>query len=251
MSNDWIFIVQALVSLLLALCAFRFGRTWLVALIAVNVVMMNVFVMKQMTLFGLAVTGGNVLYATIFLSTDLLAEHFGKKEALRAVRIGFFASVVFVVMTQFVLMYVPNSYDFAQGAFETLFTLTPRIVIASMIAYLISQHLDVYLFEWIKEKTKGRFLWLRNNASTWISQAVDTVLFTVLGLYQIEVGGVMYGVLGGEVLWEAILFTYIIKVVIAAIDTPFIYLSKLPFFTSEDLKGGFFKRVFAKLRSHN
>ncbi|MBU1992757.1 MAG: queuosine precursor transporter [Patescibacteria group bacterium] len=234
MSNDVLFIIQTLVSLCIALFAFKMGRIWLIALIAVYAVMMNVFVVKQMTLFGLDVTGGNVLYATIFLSTDLLAEHFGKKEALKAVKVGFFASLVFLVMSQIVMMYVPNSFDFAQSSFATLFTLTPRIVLGSLLAYIVSQHLDVYLFEWIKGKTKGKFLWLRNNASTWISQAVDTVIFTFVGLYMVEINGVTYGVLGGDILWQAMLFTYIIKVIVAAIDTPFIYLSKLEIMKPED-----------------
>ncbi len=197
------------------------------ALIAVNVVLMNVFVMKQVDLFGMAATGGNVLYASVFLATDLLSEHYGKKAAFRAVKIGFFGSVVFVVMTQFMLLMQPNDWDFAQGAFETLFTLSPRIVGASMVTYLVSQHLDIYLFDAIKKKTKGRFLWLRNNGSTFVSQFVDSSLFTLLAFY---------GVPGFEAIWSIIFFTWIIKIIVAGIDTPFMYLSKLSFFESDYLR---------------
>jgi len=213
--NEILFILMSLVSLGFMLIAFRLGKAWVMGMIVVCVILMNIFVTKGMYLFGLAATGGNVLYASIFLATDLLAEHYGKKTATRAVRIGFLASLFFLVMSQFILWFEPADFDFAQSALKTIFSLTPRIVIASLIAYLISQHLDVWLFHKIKEKTKGKHLWLRNNGSTWISQAVDSVIFTLIAFL-----GVFPDI------WQIILFTYIIKIIVAALDTPFIYLSK-------------------------
>ena len=214
MSNEILFIIMSLVSLGFVLLAFRLGRPWLIGLICVNVVLMNIFVVKGIYLFGLAATGGNVLYASIFLATDLLCEHYGKKEAMRAVRIGFFVSIFFLVMSQFILRFIPADYDFANDAMKTLFTLTPRIVLGSMIAYLVSQHLDVWIFNKIKEKTGDKMLWLRNNGSTWVSQLVDSIIFTVIAFA------------GVYPLFQLIVFTYIIKIIVAALDTPFIYLSK-------------------------
>lgn len=213
--NEVYFILMSLVSLGFMLLAFRLGKSWVIGMIAVNAVLMNIFVIKGMYLFGLAATGGNVLYASIFLGTDLLAEHYGSKEARKAVMTGFFASVFFIVMSQFILKFIPADYDFAQDAFKTIFTLTPRIVAGSMIAYLISQNLDVWLFHRIKEKTGGKYLWLRNNGSTWVSQAIDSITFTLIAFW-----GVFPDI------WQIILFTYIIKIIVAAIDTPFLYLSK-------------------------
>lgn len=215
MTNELLFILMSLISLTFVLCAFRLGKSYLIALIAVMAVMMNIFAIKGMYLFGMAVTGGNVLYASIFLATDLLNEHYDKKIAKKAVMIGFFGSIFFLIATQIILKFVPADYDIAQSAFETLFTLAPRIVIGSMIAYLISQNLDVWTFDKIKKITNGKHLWLRNNASTWTSQLVDSIIFSVIafaGIYP---------------LFELILFTYIIKIVVAAMDTPFIYLSKI------------------------
>ena len=214
MSNELLFIIMTLVSLGFVLLAFRLGKPWVIGLIAAQAVLMNIFVLKGMYLFGLAVTGGNVLYASIFLATDLLSEHWGKKEALKAVRIGFFVSIFFLIMSQLILKFIPSDYDFAHQSMATLFTLVPRIVLGSMVAYLVSQHLDVWLFNKIKEKTGDRMLWLRNNGSTWISQLVDSVIFTVIAFA------------GVYPLFSLILFTYIIKVIVAVIDTPFIYLSK-------------------------
>ena len=213
--NETYFILMSLVSLGFMLLAFRLGKAWVIGLIAVNAVLMNIFVIKGMYLFGMAATGGNILYASMFLGTDLLTEYYGEKEARKAVMIGFFASVFFIVMSQFILKFTPADYDFAQDALKTIFSLTPRIVAGSMIAYLISQNLDVYFFHKIKEKTKGKYLWLRNNGSTWISQAIDSVIFTLIAFW-----GVFPDI------WQIILFTYIIKVIVAAIDTPFMYLSK-------------------------
>ncbi|MBT3690530.1 queuosine precursor transporter [bacterium] len=214
MSNNILFILMTLTSLSFVLIAFRLGRVWLISLIAVNVVIMNIFVIKGMYLFGLAGTGGNVLYASIFLATDILSEHYGKQEAMKAVRVGFFVSIFFLVMSQFIILFKPADYDIAQSSLLTLFTLTPRIVLGSMMAYLVSQHIDVWLFDKIKSKTQGKHLWLRNNGSTFVSQFIDSVIFTsiaFIGIYPII---------------PLIFFTYLIKLVVAVIDTPFMYLSK-------------------------
>jgi len=215
MINELLFVLMTLISLFFVLLAFRLGKTYLVALIAVMAVIMNIFVIKGMYLFGLAVTGGNVMYASIFLATDLLSEYYGKKTATKAVMIGFFGSVFFLITSQLILQFAPADYDIAQDAFKTLFTLTPRIVIGSMVAYLVSQNLDIWTYTKIKKLTKGKHLWLRNNGSTWTSQLVDSIIFTVIAFA------------GVYPLFELILFTYIIKIVVAAIDTPFIYLAKI------------------------
>ena len=159
--NELIFIIQTLLALGLVLAAFRLGKVWLVGLLSGYIVLMNIFVLKGINLFGFDATGGNALYGAIFLATDLLAEHYGKKEAQRMVRIGFGVSLVFLVMSQFIAWYQPAEFDFAHGALATLFTLTPRIVLGSMIAYLVSQHLDIWLFEKIKDRTKGRFIYVQ------------------------------------------------------------------------------------------
>lgn len=225
MSNDVIFIVQILIGLSFTLIAFKIGFHWLLALIAVQAVLMNIFVLKMMNIFTLEVTGGNVLYASIFLGTDIICEHLGKDKARQAVWIGFAASIFFVVMSQIIILYTPSILDegrFLHNTLATIFTTTPRIVIASMASYLISQHLDISIFNFIKKLTKGKLLWLRNNASTMVSQLIDTIFFTFVGLYGI--------VANAENVWQIILFTYVIKVIIALLDTPFIYLSKTKLF---------------------
>ena len=211
------------------LYAFKRGPEWLMALIAAEIILMNIFAIKQMNLFGLAVTGGNVMYAAIFLSTDLLSEFHGKEWALKAVKVGFFAAIFATISFQFILRFSPNDFDFVQPHFLELFNFLPRIVIGSLISYWITQNLDVHLFHKIKNKTGEKHLWLRNNGSTAISQLIDSLIFTTIGLLIIP--GLpdniyLNGVIPMEIFWEVVLFTYLIKLLAAIFDTPFIYLAK-------------------------
>ena len=214
MANSLLFVAWALVCLAFVLVAFRLGKSWLFGMVVANAILANIFVIKGMTLFGLAATGGNAVYASIFLATDLLAEHYGHRTARRAIFLGFFTSIFFMVGSQFILKFQPADYDIAQEAFSTIFTLTPRIVIGSMIAYLISQNLDVWLFQVIRRKTGGRLLWLRNNGSTFVSQFVDSVIFTLIAFWGVY-----------PELLQMIIFTWLVKIIVAACDTPFIYLA--------------------------
>ncbi len=215
MFNSLWFLLWAVVCLGFVLTAFRLGKIWLFGMVATNAILANIFVVKGMTLFGLSATGGNAVYAAIFLSTDLFAEHYGSRTARRAVHLGFFASIFFLVGSQMILVFQPADFDFAQPAFETIFSLTPRIVLGSMVAYLISQHLDISLFLLLRRLTKERYLWFRNTGSTVISQLIDSIIFTLIAFVGV------YPDLG-----EMILFTWLVKVVVAVIDTPFVYLAR-------------------------
>ena len=175
MTNELIFILFTLFLLILSLAAFRFGKAYIFVLIAVYSLLMNIFVLKQFDLFGLVVTGGNALYGAVFLLTDLLNEHYGKREAFKAVWLGFLVSALFVISTQVLLLFSANEFDFAQPHLITLFSLAPRILFGSMLAYIISQSFDVWIFNKIKKFTNNKYLWLRNNGSTLVSQFIDKI----------------------------------------------------------------------------
>ncbi len=217
MLNTLLFLGWALVSLSALLVIFRFfGRSGLTGFICASVVLVNIFVTKSVRIFGLGATGGNVLYAAIFLATDLISEYYGGKQARRAVMVGFICSVFSLAGTLVTLSFVPAPWDWAHESLVVVFTPLARIVAGSMIAYLVSQNLDTMLFEFIRKRWKP--LWLRNNGSTWVSQLVDTLVFCLiafLGTWPLRV-------------WlEVVLSTYLLKVAIAALDTPYIYLSRL------------------------
>ena len=181
MTNEIIFILQTIIGLCFTLVAFKLGKVWIYAFIASCVILANIFVNKQITLLGLNATGGNVVYGAIFLATDLLSEHYGRKEARKGVFIGFFVSLFFLTMTQMIMFFQENSADYgASEAMNVIFSTSPAIVFSSLIAYLISQLNDIWFFHFLKNKTKGKYLWLRNNVSTWISQLIDSVIFSFL-----------------------------------------------------------------------
>lgn len=215
MPNELLWLVFILTDLLLAMLLFRaFGRMGLYSLIVMDIILCNIQVMKIVRIFGLVTTLGNVLYGSIFFATDLLSELYGKREARRGVWLGFSALVMATVFMQLTLRFTPDPSDFIHPALSQIFSFLPRIAAASLIAYVISQHHDVWAFHFWKTRTKGRWLWLRNNASTGVSQLIDTVIFCFIafwGLFPLRVFG------------QIALTTYLFKLLVAVIDTPFIY----------------------------
>ena len=225
--NETLWILFALVDLCMVLVVYRlFGRVGLFGLMVFNLLLCNIQVLKTVELFGLTTTLGNVLYASVFLATDLLSEFYGKKEARKGVLLGFVALVMMVAYMQVALLFTPAADDFAQPHLQALFGFMPRIALASMVAYLVSQMHDVWAFHAIRARTGGRMLWLRNNASTMVSQFLDSAIFCVIAFW---------GLFPVNVFWEILASTYIIKVAVAALDTPFIYLARRLF--PEDVRG--------------
>ncbi len=212
----------------MVLFAFRMGKTWLYALIAINYVLANIFVTKTIVLFGFEATGGNVLYGAIFLSTDILSEYYGKDAARKGVFIGLGATVFYLVMSQFMIAYDASPNDWgASAGMDAIFGFAPGIVLASLIAYLISQLHDVWAFQLWKEKFRGKHLWMRNNLSTASSQLIDSMTFAILAF---AVFPRLFldpeSVLPMGVVWQIVLTTYVLKLIVAFIDTPFIYFSQ-------------------------
>ncbi|MDY7000598.1 MAG: queuosine precursor transporter [Thermodesulfobacteriota bacterium] len=216
--NELLWLGFALLDLTLVLVVFKlFGRSGLFAVIVFSLLLCNIQVMKTVELFGLTTTLGNVLYASVFFATDLLSEFFGKDAAKKGVLLGFLALAAATLYMQIALLFVPAPEDFAQPHLAVIFGFMPRVVLASMAAYLVSQWHDVWAFHFWKQKTRGRFLWLRNNLSTLVSQLLDSVIFCVIAFVGVFESGV----------WVQILVTtYVFKVIVAVLDTPFIYLAR-------------------------
>jgi len=237
MSNELIFLIQTIMGLGMVLFAFRMGKNWLYALIAVNYVLANIFVTKTITLFGFEATGGNVLYGAIFLSTDILSEYYGREAARKGVFIGLGATLFYLVMSQFMIAYDASPNDWgASAGMDAIFSFAPGIVLASVIAYLVSQLHDVWAFHFWKTKFEGKLLWLRNNLSTASSQLIDSLTFAFLAFAVFP--RLMLdpeNVLPMSVVWQIVITTYVLKLIVAAIDTPFIYFS-LRFSPKHELK---------------
>jgi len=216
--NSLLWIGFILLDLGLVILIYRFfGKTGLYVVIVASIITANIQVVKTVEVFGFVATLGNVLYGSIFFATDILSEVYGRKAARRGVWLGFIGMLLMALWMQIGLRFIPHASDFAQGSLSTIFGLMPRIAAGSMVAYLVSQHHDIWAFLYWKKRTRGRFLWLRNNASTMVSQAIDSIIFCSIalwGLYDINI-------------WLQILVsTYVMKLIVAAIDTPFLYLAK-------------------------
>ncbi len=212
--------LMLLVNFLLIILAYKiFGKRGLLIWIPIATIVANIQVVQTIELFGLTATLGNIVYASSFLVTDILSELYGKKEANRAVWIGFFSVITMTILMNLALLFQPlEGDDFSKLTYEsldTIFSLMPRIVIASLLAYIISQRHDVWAYHFWKNKFPGvKKIWLRNNLSTMVSQLLDSIIFT---------GIAFYGKYELAVLGEIFLTTYLLKWVVAVADTPFIY----------------------------
>lgn len=222
MSNELLWGLFAVLNFTLFLICYKlFGKTGIFVWIGVATVLANIQVTKSIVLFGFDATMGNIMYGTIFLATDALNELYDKQSAKKAVWMGFFILVSATLIMQVALRFDPSSFDVGQSALETIFGFFPRIVLGSLTAFLISQFLDVHLFQRIRAKLPSdRYLWVRNNGSTMISQFVDTAIFVPIAFLGVLPTEALFG-------WNGILVsTYVIKVLVAALDTPFMYLIK-------------------------
>jgi queuosine precursor transporter len=218
MPNELLWLIFLVFDLSMVILAYRlWGKTGLYAVIAASVIICNIQVLALVKLFGLVATLGNIVYASIFLSTDILSECYGKKEARKGIWIGFFCLFWAGIAMQFAINFMPDSADTMMPHLKSIFSLMPRVAVASLAAYMISQHHDIWVFHFLKNKTGGKYLWLRNNLSTAISQLIDSLVFTL---------GAFWGVFGTEELVQIVITTYLFKVIVAVVDTPFIYFAK-------------------------
>lgn len=217
--NETLFWISLITNFCGAIAAYKlFRKTGIFAWIVLSTIVANIEVVKCVDIFGLPLTLGNIAYGSIFLASDMLNELYGKSEAQRGVMLGFFSLFCFTILTQMGLHFIPSSNDFAHEHMSVLFSLTPRVCLASACTYLISNTIDVHLYSFIRLKLPSdRLLWIRNNGSTITSQMVDTFLFTFAAFY---------GVFPLDTVLKLCFTTFIIKIIIAVCDTPFLYLAK-------------------------
>lgn len=199
------------------------GALFITSLVVSNLIFQKFFYWQpfgDVTLFGaplFEISVGILPYPITFLITDLISEIFGKKKANQIVTAGIFAS--FFSMGIILLADIAPAISASpvdDATFSKVFALSPVAVLASMIAYLLAQYVDIALYHFWKRLTKGKHLWLRNNCSTFLSQFIDT--FTVVLLL------CTFGVLPWDLFYGLVISGFIFKVFIAFLDTPFLYL---------------------------
>lgn len=224
MNNELLLVLSLIVIYGGVLVMYRlFGKTGLYCCTVFATITANIEVLLMVDAFGMEQTLGNILFASTFLVTDILSENEGKKEARTAVNIGIATSIAFIIISQSWLLYTPAESDWARESFQTIFSNTPRLMIVSLVVYAICQRFDVWAYhKWwaFTEKRCGdraRFLWLRNNGSTMISQALNTILYSL---------GAFWGMYGMGTLINICISSYVIFLVTSLADTPAVYLAR-------------------------
>ena len=200
-----------------------FGIAGLYMYNAVIVIVANVQVLKTSTFFFSPepVALGTVTFATTYLVSDILTEHYGKDVARKGVWLSFAGHILMTSLMVITLGFVSPEGDKAHGAMMSLFTPSPRILIAGLLAYVLSQFMDIYVFEWISQRTNRRWLWLRTNVATLLSGLVDNTIFSVLAWVILSPEPIGFY----SLIFTYILGTYIARGMVAVMSTPIMYLS--------------------------
>ena len=200
---------------------------YLAALFITSLVVSNLIFQKffywyplEMSLFGVRLfelSVGILPYPITFLITDLISEIYGQKHANEVVVAGIFASFfsIGILLVASAAPAIPSS-PIDDTTFTQVFSLSPLAVLASMIAYLSAQFVDIRIYHFWKKLTQGKHLWLRNNFSTFASQIIDSATVILLLC--------LFGVLPWSLFWGLTLSSIVFKILVAAIDTPFLYL---------------------------
>jgi uncharacterized integral membrane protein (TIGR00697 family) len=204
---------------------------FIASLVASNLIFQKFFYWEPFGLYRFEISVGILPYPITFLITDILSEIYGKKKANQVVIAGIFASffsMLIILMANFAPAI--ESSPINDTVFNKVFGLSPLAVFASMIAYLFAQFIDIRIFHFWKNLTRGKHLWLRNNFSTFASQFIDT--FTVLFLL------CSFKILPWNIFTGLLISGFLFKVIVAALDTPLLYIIVYWFRKKFNLKVG-------------
>lgn len=215
MNNVALFIAHSMVISLATLCFARLGLHALTAFISLLFILANLFVIKQIELFTYAATGADAFIIGISFGINIIQEFWDKRTAQKTILISLACAAFYTIATQFQLWYVPSEYDSSHHNFVHILQLTWRLMAASLVSYGVTQLADTVLYGYMKRTAHNKFFVLRNYISIGMSQAVDTLIFTYIGLY-----GVMSN------LEEIMLTSYVIKIVALALATPALLLAR-------------------------
>lgn len=203
--NELLFFTHLAIALLFLWLSTRLGREALISWIVLQPLLANLFVLKQVELFGFHVTSSDIYAVACALGLNILQEHYGKESAKKSVMLCFYALVFFVAMSLLHLAYEPSVYDTTNDHYRSILGTSPRLVIASILSFSSVQWFDVQLFGYLKRKS-SLSLYARNIISLASSQFMDTLLFTFLGLW----GHV-------DKIFDIIIVSFVIKLIIALI----------------------------------
>ena len=193
-----------------------FKKEGLYVWISIATIMANILVCKSIDILGLTASLGNVMFASIFLATDILSEKYDVKDSRKAVMLAIVSQIIVILATTLAVSYIPSETDLSHESMKTLFSINARVSISSIVMFGASNMLDIYLFEKLKKKFPKQ-LWLRNNVSTIISNCLENyffVFFAFVGIYDYST------------ILSIATTTSILEIIIAICDTPFMYIAK-------------------------
>lgn len=194
-----------------------YGLNGLYAWITLATCLAEIQVSKAVMFFGIEATLGNVLFASTFLTTDIIRENYGQEQAKKAPLYSLLGAVIYLIFALITPRYIPIGADLVDESMKVLFSFSFRITISSIFMLIVANYIDVILYEKLYQKMNGRYMWLRNNICTIICNCVENYIFTFLAF-------------GGMFDFRTLIIiatsTTFIEIIIAILDTPFLYLSK-------------------------
>ena len=224
MRNEVLLILSLILIYTCVVLFYRFlGKSGLYCWTVLATIAANIEVLIVVNAFGMEQTLGNILFASTFLVTDILSETEGKRAANKAVLIGILTSGAFILISQSWMLYTPNDSDWAFPAIASVFANTPRLMLSSIIVYAVTQAFDVFAYHVIWAKTtklcndSQKFLWLRNNGSTLVSQLFNTFLYNFAAFW---------GIYELKTLLNIALSSYVIFIFTSLLDTPAVYTAR-------------------------
>ncbi|MHA2337393.1 MAG: queuosine precursor transporter [Candidatus Hodarchaeales archaeon] len=218
-------------SILIGLYVRRYEKSELVIAIYVTFVLLAQVLATKLIEFdvNLIAPAGVILFPFTFQMTDTINEYFGQRETHKAIFIAFFTQLImlffFVTVTSLPGFTVVSEASNATEIWNSIFSFTFSITIASWIAFLISENIDAYLYQIFKRLTGGKYLWLRNIGSDAVSITIDSLIFTPLAFYVIPLF-LNEPVTSTDVLISLIIGQSILKLAFGLLDSPFLYITR-------------------------
>ncbi len=217
MHNEIYLLVLAILDIIFVFVAARMGSARLFGSVALNLILISIFGAKFVSILGYTTNVGNIFYACVFLATYFILERQSKKEAINTIWFGLVVTTFFIFFSQIVANFInPNSLDAIDVAMKTLFSFSIRVAIASALAYIFAQYINICMFVWIRDKTGDKFLWLQVLGATIVGQLIDSCLFFTIAFLDMS----------GALLLQAIITGWIVKIGVIVLAIPALYFDK-------------------------
>jgi uncharacterized integral membrane protein (TIGR00697 family) len=215
MTNECLLFISAGIDIVFVFCVARFLPQRLFGAVVLNLLLISIFGSKMVPFFNITTNAGNVFYACIFLATYFLLERNSVKSTYSVITVGILSVIFFTLLSQIVLHFsVVSGQETLSQAFFTVFSPSPRIVCASLIAYTFAQYINIRIYSYLQNRFKGSYLFLRSNGANIVAQLVDSCIFFSIAFVDVS----------GTVLLQAIISGWLIKIFVVFLGTPFLYI---------------------------